>query len=182
MNMPRRRTGSAVAETPSVTPADRCSVAEVLALQQDHWSAAAGVEHQLSMLVSRIAEHTHQGFAQEAAQHGLTLTEFDVLATLRRRPPPHEATPGDLQRAVLISSGGLTKVLDHLEDKALVARTTHPLDGRSRMVGATRQGLRAVERAMAAGLQRQAALLDTALSAPERLVLVKLLKRWADRL
>ena len=47
-------------------------------------------------------------------RHGLTPAEFDVLATLRDADDHHELTPGQIQDRVLLTSGGLTKVIHFL--------------------------------------------------------------------
>lgn len=57
------------------------------------------------------------------ARHGLTFAEFDVLSTLERSSrKDYTLTPKELQASVLITSGGLTKVLRQLEERGLVVR------------------------------------------------------------
>lgn len=93
-----------------------------------------------------------QAFAQARAlwtKHGLTAAEFDVLATLRNAPPPHELTPSQLQESVLITSGGLTKVMRQLEARKLVTRPLHEIDQRVKPVKLAPPGKRLVEKAMA---------------------------------
>lgn len=82
------------------------------------------------------------------AEFGLTPTEFDVLATLRNAPPPHELTPSQLQGRVVITSGGLTKVMRQLEERALVSRSLPGKDQRVKPVRITAAGKRLVERLM----------------------------------
>lgn len=83
------------------------------------------------------------------AKHGLTAAEFDVLATLRNAPLPHELTPSQLQESVLITSGGLTKVMRQLEARKLVTRPLHEIDQRVKPVKLAPPGKRLVEKAMA---------------------------------
>lgn len=83
------------------------------------------------------------------ARHGLAPAEFDALAALRRAPPPGELTPSELQRAMFITSGGLTKVLQQLEARGLVSRTTSAADRRSKPVRLTPSARPLIERAMA---------------------------------
>ena len=68
------------------------------------------------------------------ARHGLAPAEFDVLATLRRAPPPAELTPSEIRQAMFITSGGLTKVLRQLEARGLVGRSIAQADRRSKPV------------------------------------------------
>ena len=37
------------------------------------------------------------------AEHGLTIADFDVLATLRRAGEPHVARPSDIARTLMLS-------------------------------------------------------------------------------
>ncbi len=100
-------------------------------------------------------------------RHGLSLAEFDVLAALRRCPPPRELKPTDLHGAMLITSGGLTKVLRQLEARGLVARSTADADRRIKPVRLTARGARLIERAMADMLSASNAWIKPALSNTE---------------
>lgn len=78
-------------------------------------------------------EH-HARAARIIANSNLSVVEFDVLATLRRSPPPYVLTPSEIQHSMLISSGGLTKVLMELERKGFVLRTSNESDRRIKPV------------------------------------------------
>lgn len=82
------------------------------------------------------------------ARHGLCPGEFDVLASLRRSPPPHELTPSDVQRSVIITSGGLTKILRQLEVRGLVTRSTNPADRRIKPIRLSPSALPMLEQTM----------------------------------
>src|SRR4051812_7221624 len=64
------------------------------------------------------------------AGFGLSLGQFDILATLRRRGPGAGLTPTRLMRSVALSSGGMTNRLDRLEQAGLVERRADPADRR----------------------------------------------------
>lgn len=81
-------------------------------------------------------------------QHGLTPAEFDVLATLRNAQAPYELTPGQIQDRLLITSGGLTKVIHLLEEKGYVERSVARNDNRVKPVRLTAAGNRCVTRTM----------------------------------
>lgn len=83
------------------------------------------------------------------AANGLSLVEFSALASLRRTPPPHVLTPSEMQQSMLISSGGLTKVLAQLEAKGLVARPEHDGDRRVKPVALTADALPLLDKLMA---------------------------------
>lgn len=83
------------------------------------------------------------------ARHDLSLAEFDVLTTLRRSPPPRELKPSELQGAMAITSGGLTKILQQLEARGLVNRSTAEADRRVKPVRLTAKAAKLIEQAMA---------------------------------
>jgi MarR family transcriptional regulator, 2-MHQ and catechol-resistance regulon repressor len=74
---------------------------------------------------------------EDVARHGLTLAEFGVLEALLHKGP---LTQGDLQRAILVSSGGITFLVDRLVKRGLVDRQPHPRDGRTRITALTAEG------------------------------------------
>ena len=81
-------------------------------------------------------------------RHGVSGGEFDVLAALRRAGRPYRLTPTALSRALLVTSGGMTKRLLALERRGLIRREDDPHDGRSRAVTLTPAGRRVAEAAV----------------------------------
>jgi MarR family 2-MHQ and catechol resistance regulon transcriptional repressor len=75
--------------------------------------------------------------AEDVARHGLTPGEFGVLDALYHKGP---LLLGDLQRKILVSSGGVTYLVDRLAEKGLVERLACPTDRRSRYAGLTQAG------------------------------------------
>lgn len=73
----------------------------------------------------------------QVARHDLTLPEFGVLEALLHKGP---LLLGELQRKILVSSGGITYVVDRLEGKGLVERQPCPDDRRARYVALTASG------------------------------------------
>jgi DNA-binding MarR family transcriptional regulator len=86
--------------------------------------------------------------------------EFSVLSALRRAEPPHELTPTELNRALLLSSGAMTHRLDGLERAGYVVRIPDAVDRRRVMVRLTPAGLDIVDRAMDAYASTLAEVLD----------------------
>lgn len=70
-------------------------------------------------------------------RHGLTPGEFGILETLYHRGP---LLLGELQRRVLVSSGGVSYLVDRLERKGLVERRDYPEDRRTRLAALTAEG------------------------------------------
>jgi DNA-binding MarR family transcriptional regulator len=78
--------------------------------------------------------------------HGLSYSDFDVLATLRRSGHPFELTPTELQQSVLLTSGAMTACLRRLEDAGLITRRTDAQDGRRSSAKLARRGQTLVEK------------------------------------
>ncbi|MFG3406872.1 MarR family winged helix-turn-helix transcriptional regulator [Streptomyces sp. NPDC048142] len=83
------------------------------------------------------------------AAYGLDRGEFDVLASLRRTGAPHEMPPSQLAEILLITRAGMTKRVDRLEARGLVARRADPEDRRSLRIGLTPEGLDLIDAAVA---------------------------------
>jgi DNA-binding MarR family transcriptional regulator len=81
---------------------------------------------------------------------GLTINEFNTLNALRRAGPPYRLSPKDVGVSLLFSSGGLTKLLERLESRGLVAREPDPTDGRGVLVSLTPEGKELQQEAMSA--------------------------------
>jgi DNA-binding MarR family transcriptional regulator len=79
----------------------------------------------------------------------LRYTDFDVLATLRRRGSPYKLTPTELRRSILISSGAMTACLDRLEKSGFLGREPDPDDRRGTKVRLTAKGKALVDKAVA---------------------------------
>lgn len=112
-------------------------------------------------------------------RHGLSLAEFDVLATLRNAPAPHEMTPKEIQDEVVITSGGLTKVMLQLESRELVTRTQIEADLRVKPVRLTAKGRKLIEKAMAELVATTGAWLKESLGSDEISRLTTLLGKLA---
>lgn len=69
--------------------------------------------------------------------------EMRVMLALRRAGHPYARRPTDLFRALLISSGAITKQVDRLIAKEMVVRTSDPLHGGGFLIRLTPKGLKA---------------------------------------
>ena len=75
--------------------------------------------------------------AADVARHGLTVAEFGVLEALLHKGP---MLLGEVQRRILVSSGGITWLVDRLEKRGLVERRPCPGDRRARLAALTPEG------------------------------------------
>jgi DNA-binding MarR family transcriptional regulator len=76
---------------------------------------------------------------------GITLGEFDVLATLRRNGKRGVLTPKEIARVAMISPSGLTNRLTRLENMGHIDRQMDPADRRSSLVRLTAKGAKTAD-------------------------------------
>lgn len=113
------------------------------------------------------------------ARYGLSSAEFDLLATLRNAEPDYTLTPSQLLAQMLLTSGGLSKVMAQLETRGLIARLCRDDDRRIKPVRLTADGQALIEQAMAETVANAGEWLRGALSADELTQLTGLLQRVA---
>lgn len=147
-----------------------------------NWPEAVTPIAQLMVRVFRFSSLVLDNARRQVAERGLTLTEFEVLVTLRGVAPPYELVPTALYSAVLISSGGLTKVLHALERRKLITRGSSRTDRRSKPVRLTAKGRALAERAMVDVLRSDAELIGRGLSESEIERLARLLRKLLMKL
>jgi DNA-binding MarR family transcriptional regulator len=126
--------------------------------------------------VTRLARHLDRDRRAAFDAHDLDVWEFDVLAALRRGGPPHEASPGALAAATMVTSGTMTARLAKLEARGLLRRRTDPQDGRGVIVSLTPLGRDAVDAALHDLVTRERGLL-AGLDSEEQHRLAALLRR-----
>jgi DNA-binding MarR family transcriptional regulator len=123
----------------------------------------------------RVVHLFDDKLANGLAHYGLQQGWFDLLAALRRSGAPYELNPTSLMRATLLSSSGMTKRLDRMEDARLIERRPDPSDRRGTLVRLTRRGKSVVDRAVKTHVGNEERLLGP-LTTAERRTLDRLLK------
>ncbi len=103
---------------PDVTPAERDAL-------------------KLWVVLSRAQAAIGARAAADVARHGLTLAEFGVLEALHHKG---RMLLGEVQRSLLVSSGGVTYLVDRLEKRGWVRREACPGDRRARYAVLTPAG------------------------------------------
>lgn len=124
-----------------------------------------------------LARHLEKSVGEALAPHGVSLGEFDILATLRRNGPKGGLTPGQLLGSVMLSSGGMTARLDKLERAGFVEREQDPSDRRGVVVVLTAKGRKLID-AAAATRFAEAEQSMPELTATETKTLAELLRKW----
>ena len=86
---------------------------------------------------SAVAAHAEA----HAAKHGLTLQEFAILEALHHKG---DMLLGELQKKILVTSGGVTYLVDRLTEKGLVKRKECESDRRARYATLTPKGTKLI--------------------------------------
>ena len=85
--------------------------------------------------------------ASQLAEHDLAPAEFEVLLRIARTPG-HAMRMSDLAAQTLLTTSGITRVVDRLERDRLVERRACPTDRRGAFAGLTEAGLARVEQVL----------------------------------
>ncbi|MBC8555953.1 MAG: MarR family transcriptional regulator [Gammaproteobacteria bacterium] len=123
-------------------------------------SDTARIVHGLFRVRNFIWEQDHR----IVGEYGLTWGQFTTLVELRKAIPLNRLSPTELYDAVQVTSGGLTKILNGLEQKSLVERVDNPEDGRSLLVQITDNGRTLIEEVVDHLVDINRALLGKSLS------------------
>ena len=122
----------------------------------------------LSKAYAAVTRHAEA----DVARHGLTIAEFAILEVLYHKGPQ---LLGDIQRRILVSSGGITFLVDRLAAKGLVERQKCEEDRRARYAVLTRQGEALIKRIFPEHAKRIGRALS-GLSKTDRLEATRLLR------
>jgi DNA-binding MarR family transcriptional regulator len=126
--------------------------------------------------IGRAAALLDRGLNENFGRFGLNRTSWDALAALRRVGPPYRRSPTELYRSLMRTSGGMTHVVDRLEQAGLVERVADQEDRRGLLVGLTRKGRALVARVGPSHLDTERRLLG-ALTKQEQAELARLLRK-----
>ena len=96
----------------------------------------------LGTLVEQVFDKMCQGLC------GISGSDMRVLLALRRSGRPYAKRPTDLYRALLVTSGAITKKIDRLASLGMVERQPDPSHGGGFIVHLTKKGLDIVEKAI----------------------------------
>jgi DNA-binding MarR family transcriptional regulator len=124
-----------------------------------------------------LAQHLERSVEGALERHGLTLGQFDILATLRRHGKKGGLTPTQLLESVVLSSGGMTARLDALAQAGCIARKPNPEDRRMVVIELTAKGRRLIDAATRTRFKEAKDSLP-ALTETEMAALTGLLRRW----
>lgn len=115
------------------------------------------------------------------SRHGIQPGEYAVLCNLRIQGNPYQLSPKGIAQSVLLTSGGLSNLLERLENKKYIKRLPDPQDRRGVLVQLQALGKKIIDAAMTEHVQFEAGLVS-ALNQSERATLENLLKKLLTNL
>ena len=130
----------------------------------------------------RLRDVIFENAQREMAEFELSPAEYSVLATLRKTPAPHRLKPSDIYKGMLLSSGGLSKVLKTLEERGLVLREDDQDDRRGSLVRLSPVGVELSERVMKAVIGSDIAMLNRVADTARLDALAEALKPFTESL
>jgi MarR family transcriptional regulator, 2-MHQ and catechol-resistance regulon repressor len=91
----------------------------------------------LWVVLSRSHDAIAEVLKADIGRHDLTFAEFAVMEALYHKGPQ---LLGEIQRVILVSSGGMTFLVDRLTKRGLAERQACPSDRRARYAKLTKKG------------------------------------------
>lgn len=109
----------------------------------DDLPADQQVALKLWVTLARAYAAVNEHAVNDVRGEGLSIGEFAVLELLYHRG---QTLLGEIQKRILVSSGGITFLVDRLVEKGLVERRDCPDDRRARYAALTREGTRVMRK------------------------------------
>jgi DNA-binding MarR family transcriptional regulator len=97
------------------------------------------------MRIGRLLDDAYDRMCR--ATFGVSGADMRVLFALRRAGPPYARRPTDLFRALLVTSGAMTKQVDRLSGLQFVERRRDPKQAVGLLIQLTKQGLKVANQA-----------------------------------
>jgi len=134
------------------------------------------LEVHLGYLLRRVSNHVSGAFARALKAKHTSVAEWVVLCRVHERPG---ITPGELAEALNLTRGAVSKVIDKLEAKSWIVRSTKPQDSRVQLLSLTRSGSRNLPQLAEIADQNDRAFFDV-LHTSEKTTLRRLLGKLTE--
>lgn len=99
---------------------------------------------------ARIEQLLEEALSGCLVPWNLTKADYNVLSILRTAGPPHELRPTDIRNRLVLTSGGVSNIVNRLERLGLAERIPDPDDRRISWVRLTETGIDVAEDTMRA--------------------------------
>jgi DNA-binding MarR family transcriptional regulator len=97
------------------------------------------IESHLGYWLRRVSNHVSGAFAQALETKHASVAEWVVICRIGARPG---ITPGEIAKTLDLTRGAVSKIIDKLEAKNWITRSTKPEDSRVQLLSLTRSGNR----------------------------------------
>jgi len=126
------------------------SLIELIALQWQRERADLDLDNfLLAIYFMRLGTLVDRAYGRMCmARYGISGADMRVLLALRRGGPPYVKRPTDLFKALLVTSGAVTKKVDRLTAAGFTERLPDPGHNGGFLVHLTKKGLQIVEEAV----------------------------------
>jgi len=104
-------------------------------------SSPATLDAHLGYWLRRVSNHVSGAFARALQEEQVSVAEWVAMRLIYGEA---KRASGDLATITGMTRGAMSKVLEKLEDKGLVARATDPDDNRIQWLSLTRKGMHRV--------------------------------------
>jgi DNA-binding MarR family transcriptional regulator len=141
-------------------------------------------EFEFTRRAARFEQLMEEALSECLLPWNLTKADYNVLTILRTAGAPYELRPTDIRNRLLLTSGGVSNIINRLERLGLAERIPDPSDGRSSWVRLTGAGTEVAEdtmRAWAAVQEQMFGGVDPLLARQAVDILRKVLLALGDR-
>lgn len=132
---------------------------------------AVGIVYRLTRIAAVWSAEIDRLFAA----HGITSTDFAVLANLRRAGEPYQLNQRHIMTALRLTSGTVSLRIEKMVERGLVTRASDPHDARATLVTLTEAGAILFDRVAPEHLANEARLVAS-VPEPQRDVLAGILR------
>jgi DNA-binding MarR family transcriptional regulator len=108
-------------------------------LQDPREPRTPDIESHLGYWLRRVSNHVSGAFARALEAKHASVAEWVVVCRVGEQPG---ITPGEIAETLDLTRGAVSKIVDKLEAKRWIARSTKPEDNRVQLLSLTRSGNR----------------------------------------
>jgi DNA-binding MarR family transcriptional regulator len=138
--------------------------------------SAPGLRDHAGYWLRRLSDEVHLSFERQLAAHGVTVAQWNVLVTLYRRDGE---TVAEVARFIETDAAAVSRLVDRLAEKGLVARSADPTSRRRVLLALTPPAARLLPKLVELADQNDEAFFGT-LPPAQRAELAGLLQRLAS--
>jgi len=150
---------------------------ELLHLFKENWPEGYSSSEEVMLRLYHTALRHTEEMQRFLLRFDLSTAEFVALRVLRREAAPLVMTPSVLHETLVMSPGGITKVLKQLEAKGFVSRRADKADKRRNLVQLTAAGKAKITKVQQAVREFDVELLGGVLDERDQERLAQLLRK-----